>query len=382
MNVSGYLRIRAYVPSVRICDITHNLLQIEKALENASTDLVDCLVFPELCITGYTCGDLFQQELLLEEAEKAISSLLKRQGSDEILYAVGSPVRAFGKIFNCAVVIAGSRILGIVPKIHIPNYGEFYEKRWFDSGKDYRNTSINFCGCTVPFGSDLIFEHKGSKIGIEICEDLWVPRPPSSALTQAGAEIILNLSASDELIGKHDYLINLISQQSARCRCVYAYASAGWGESSTDLVFSGKALIAEDGKIYGSEKRFNTAIVYETIDADIEKLRHDRTRFNTFFESGPAPEDFRIISSGVKNCKKGNLIPDLVKPDPYPFVPQNPATLNERCEEIFNIQSYGLMRRMEAIGCSKVIVGISGGLDSTLALLVSVIEFDTLGLPR
>lgn len=380
--MTGFFKICSYVPVVRIGDVNFNISQIIEGISKASEMDVECIVFPELSITGYTCGDLFQQELLMKEAEKGIKRILEAKLSDNILIAVGCPVGAFGKRYNCAIIINGDKILGIVPKIHIPNYSEFYEKRWFESGWNISFDTIDFAGQKVDFGTNLIFTHKGVKIGVEICEDLWVPQPPSGSLTQAGAEVILNLSASDELIGKNDYITNLISQQSARCRCVYAYSSAGWGESSTDLVFSGKALIGYEGKIFGADKRFSTNTVSELFVADIDKLRLDRMRFNTFFDSLGNDFPYKVIESRNNTEEKTSVLPREINPDPWPFVPSEMQKLNERCEEILNIQAYGLMKRLEAIGCKKVIVGISGGLDSTLAVLVAVKAFDNLGLNR
>lgn len=379
MANSDYIKLRAISPEVKIGDVDFNVSTIIKSSLKAENENVDCIVFPELSITGYTCGDLFLQELLLIKAEEGIRVIKEKSASLPILIVVGAPVAVNGKRFNCAIVISGGYILGIVPKIHIPNYSEFYEKRWFDSGKGIKAEVIDFAGEKVPFGTDLIFSHNNVKIGIEICEDLWVPQPPSGTLCMAGAEVILNLSASDEIIGKHDYLVSLISQQSARCRCAYVYSSAGWGESSTDLVFSGNAMIGYDGKVFGAEKRFSTGIMEETKVVDIEKLRLDRLKFNTFISDINLKDNYRIVES---NIDKKIYELSTVKPDSMPFVPKDSEDLKARCEEIINIQAYGLMKRLHAIGCRKAVVGISGGLDSTLALLVTVKSFDKLELPR
>ena len=383
MDRYGFYKVRADVPEVRIGDVKYNVRQIKAAVADAAKAETDCIVFPELSVTGYSCGDLFQQQLLMQQCENEILTLSKDTADCNLIFVVGAPVMAFGKRYNCAVAISNGEILGIVPKSYLPNYGEFYEKRWFESGKKIRNAEIDFGGRKVSFGTDLIFEHRGVKIGVELCEDLWVPQPPSGSLAMAGAEMILNLSASDETIGKHDYLVGLISQQSARCRCAYAYASAGWGESSTDLVFSGNAMIAENGNVWGKEKRFLTHSFHETKEIDIEKLRLDRAKYNTFTESGAPSSDFRIIKSkGDSKQKDNNTVYTFPEVNPHPFVPADKEKLNERCEEISNIQAYGLMRRLEAIGCKKAVIGISGGLDSTLALLVTVKAFDKLQLPR
>lgn len=379
MDKYGFYRVRAIVPEVKIADLQFNSTQIIEALNQASNDKVDCAVFPELGITGYTCADLFQQDILTKEAEIQIIKIVEETKNLEISFAIGAPVLAFGKRYNCAIFASKGEVLGIVPKSYLPNYNEFYEKRWFDSGINIKGASIHYGPSEVPFGTDLIFRHKSVNIGIEICEDLWVPAPPSCEMSMAGAELILNLSASDDLIGKYDYLISLISQQSARCRCAYVYASAGWGESSTDLVFSGKAIVAFDGTVKEKGNQFLTSSFYETDDIDIEKIRSDRVKFNTFVEKESIVNKYRFISrkDSIKSSAK-----EILFVDPLPFVPKNPSTLNQRCEEIINIQSYGLMRRLAAIGCKKAVVGISGGLDSTLALLVTINAFDKLKISR
>ena len=379
MEITGYVRVRSHVPEVKVADPEYNCERILKAIDSAENDGVDILVMPELCITGYTCGDLFEQELLLEKSDKALRRICEETEGNGILIVVGAPVRTFGRLYNCGIAIQGGEILGAVPKIHIPNYSEFYEKRWFESGKGITGETIDLAGYKVAFGTDLLFEHEGVKTGIEICEDLWVPEPPSGKLAMGGAEVIANLSASDELIGKQDYIVSLIRQQSARCRCVYAYASAGWGESSTDLVFSGKTIIGENGIADGQNLRFETGEMTLTKDVDIEKLRNERRKYNTFFDD--AEYTLRIIERNKGERKNEKITPDI-RPDAYPFVPGDRERLKERCEEIINIQAYGLIRRLEAIGCKRAVVGISGGLDSTLALLVTVKAFDKRGISR
>ncbi len=386
MTEYGYMRVSAAVPNVRIADVDFNLSQIEDTVKKAYSEEVDVIVFPELSLSAYTCADLFEQPLLLEKVEDAVDELITLSLSYPILMAVGIPVMAFGKRFNCAVIIADGRLCGIVPKSYIPNYGEFYEKRWFDSGKDIKNATIKYTQREVPFGTDLLFEYKGAKIGVEICEDLWMPVPPSCSQALAGADIILNLSASDEIIGKHNYLLKLIAQQSARCRNAYVYASAGWGESSTDLVFSGNAIIAEDGSIRRESPRFQTDPSFEICDVDIEKLRSDRAKYSTFYDAAIIPSDFRTIS--CDNTYDKQILKETKKPltddrlGREPFVPDDIDVRNYHCEEIINIQSQGLMQRLNAIKCTKAVIGISGGLDSTLALLVTVKAFDRLNLDR
>lgn len=380
------MRVGAAVPEVRIADIDFNLSQIADMVKEAAEMKADVLVFPELSLTAYTCGDLFEQPLLMQKCTSALERLEDFSSEYNMFIAVGVPVMAFGRRYNSCVVIADGRVCGIVPKSYIPNYGEFYERRWFESGKDIKDIEINFMGRKVPFGTNLLFEYKGAKIGIEICEDLWVPVPPSCRQALAGADIILNLSASDELIGKHDYLLKLIAQQSARCRSAYVYASAGWGESSTDLVFSGNAIIAEDGAIRREGPRFRTEPTLELCDIDVEKLRSDRARYSTFYGDSNIPSDFDTIEcdayfNGVLPKPHPAPLPGD-KLDREPFVPADIDRRNTHCEEIFNIQSQGLMQRLNAIHCTKAVIGISGGLDSTLALLVAVRAFDRLGLDR
>lgn len=383
MDFLKLFRVKACVPEVKLGNPIQNTDSIINFSKSSYEEGVDCIVFPELSMTGYTNGDLFQQELLMTAAEEGISKIAQELKEYPILIAVGAPVEIRCNRYNCAVLIYRGEIVAVIPKSYLPNYGEFYEKRWFESGKDIKDTYINFGGHEkVPFGTDIIVEIKGVKIGVEICEDLWVPNPPSSSLAMAGAEVILNLSASDEIIGKHDYLVSLISQQSARCRCAYVYSSAGWGESSTDLVFIGKAMVGIDGVVYGAKNKFLTYSFSEVQDIDIEKLKQDRLKFNTFVDSMNLSSHYRYIKPALKDN------PQLKKPfkellvNPLPFVPSNPEKLNHRCEEIINIQSYGLMRRLSAIGCKKAVIGISGGLDSTLALLVTVKAFDNLKISR
>lgn len=388
MTEYGYMRVSAAVPPLRLADVSYNVANIKKHFCDLARGGSEIVVMPELGVTGYSCGDLFDQSLLMENSETAIRELASETVGTRAMLVVGCPVSAFGRRYNCAVAIAGGRVLGIVPKSHIPDYGEFYEKRWFSSGKDMRGGRIMFAGEDVPFGTDIIFSHQGVKIGIEICEDLWVPVPPSSLLAMGGADIILNLSASNELIGKHAYRSELVSQQSARCRCGYVYASSGWGESSTDLVFPGYAIIGEDGALTEGGRGSAGAFIYATKDIDVERLRRDRMHFSTFFDSAPSPCAYRTIDSGVAKppVYEGHTLKeaDLIGVDvsPLPFVPGDERKLNEDCKEIVGIQSSGLMRRLSAIGCRRAVIGISGGLDSTLALLVTVYAFDRLGLPR
>lgn len=382
MQKHGFYKVRSFVPKVKIADPRYNCQQIINAMQQAVADKVDVIVFPELCVTGYTCADLFLQEALLTAADEAVKKITEATEDLPIVIAIGSPIRTFGKLYNCGIVISDGAILGIVPKSFLPNYNEFYEKRWFHSGKGIKDQWIGFGERSVPFGTDLLFRHGPALIGVEICEDLWVPCPPSSFMSMAGANIILNLSASDELIGKHDYLVSLIGQQSARCRCGYVYSSAGWGESSTDLVFTGKAIIGVDGEVSGKENKFLCGTFSETKIIDLEKLTKEHQKFNTFNEEPELASEVRIYSALYDTENKDSDEFEIEDIDAFPFIPSNPETLSRRCKEIIDIQSYGLMRRLDAIKCRKAVIGISGGLDSTLALLVTVNAFDKLNIPR
>ncbi|MBD5309420.1 MAG: NAD(+) synthase [Bacteroides sp.] len=387
MTEYGYTRVVAAVPDIKVGDVNYNCEQIIRLYQEAVEKEADIVVFPELCVTGYTCGDLFEQSLLMNQTQRGLMQLKNATVKKETLMVVGAPVMAYGRRYNCAIAMCNGRILAIIPKINLPNYGEFYEKRWFESGANVKDGEIDFGVSRVNFGPHHIIDVKGVKVGIEICEDLWVPIPPSSRLAMAGAEVILNLSASDELIGKHNYLLNLISQQSARCRCAYVYASAGWGESSTDLVFAGNAIIAEDGTLLETKRRFFTEPTMVVKDVDVEKLRNDRAKFSTFFDASVPGEGYKTVYSGNSEPwidGKNGIDKDRinVKYPRQPFVPQDEDKLREHCEEIINIQARGLMQRLHVINGKKAVIGISGGLDSTLALLVTVRAFDLLGIDR
>lgn len=366
----GVYTVASASPKVSLADPAGNLVNIFSLLSEEELRQASIIVLPELCITGYTCGDLFFQSALISEALEAFINLCKALKDDDRMIAVGLPVLKDGKLYNCAAVIAKGELLGLVPKSYIPNYQEFYEKRWFSSGQGIKNEFIEIDGVQVPFGTDLIFEYMDAKIGVEICEDLWVPIPPSSHLCASGAEIILNLSATDDNIGKYEYIRRLVESQSARCRCVYCYASAGHGESSTDLVFSGINLIVSDGYGVARSKRFNPSHPYCTATVDVDRLRNDRRKYSSFYES-IFPMDTRVINSDVP-CKE---ILTSFQVNPLPFVPGDAHEKSYVCREIINIQSWGLWQRLEASKAETVVVGVSGGLDSTLALLVAYYTF-------
>lgn len=372
----GFFRVGASSPSVCLGNPRKNIENIIESLRDSRLNSCGAIVFPELCITGYTCADLFFQDSLIEEASASLLLLAEKTESDSRLLSVGAPLLWKGRLYNCAVVLQGGKILGVVPKINIPGYQEFYEKRWFESGAGITNAEIQIGGNNVPFGVNLIFSLGTVKIGIEICEDLWVPSPPSSGLCMAGAEIILNLSATDDNIGKYKYIESLVKSQSARCRCVYAYASAGIGESSTDLVFSGIDLVASDGEILTHNRRFNLKPTAVAATVDLEKLRNDRRKYSTFFPAANSLLEYRVIQ-GIPAGIPASMEIDV---DPTPFVPSNAGHLDENCREIVSIQCWGLEQRLRVTGCRSLVIGISGGLDSTLALMIAYMAFQRLGL--
>lgn len=386
----GWFRVAAAVPSVAVANPAKNIESIISLADKAEREGVNLVVFPELCVTGYTCADLFNQKLLIDAAERAVDRLCDRSDGRNVTMVVGVPLRINQTLFNCGIVICNGKIYGAVPKTFIPDYNEFYEKRWFKSGQELTITNTIYAGQQFPVSTNLLFNVEGVDFGIEICEDLWVPTPPSSRQAVNGAVITANLSATDETTGKHDYLRSLIRQQSARCRSGYVYASAGAGESSTDLVFSGNAIIAEDGAILKEGERFSLTPRIVIADLDVEKLILDRTKFNSFHDNITAGSDgspfTRInIETGLGSYnysgtpRSGSL---LRKVNPFPFIPSETEHLKENCSEITDIQTWGLIQRLNATNCRNVVIGISGGLDSTLALLVAVNAFDRLQLDR
>lgn len=376
----GFIKVAAAIPQVKVADCTFNANQIIDMVKDAASKQVQLIAFPELCITGYTCGDLFQQQLLIEEAEKALQHIINETSELNITSIVGIPIAVGATLINAAVVIRGKVIMGIVPKTYIPNYKEFYEKRWFTSATEITEEGTILCSQWVNINPKLLFNLNGSKFGIEICEDLWAPVPPSSILATQGADIIVNLSASNELIGKHKYLQSLIAQQSARCISGYIYSSAGFGESTTDVVFAGNAMIYENGSLLAEAKRFCTQQQLVISEIDIERLRTER-KINTSFAACASifrEEKGDEIDTEQELPKEFTLTRTV---EPLPFVPSGNA-LNERCEEIFEIQVSGLAKRLVHTHAQTAVVGISGGLDSTLALLVCVKTFDKLGFDR
>lgn len=379
----SFIRVGAGRPITHLSDCIKNANEIVKLINTAANQSVKILVFPELSITGYTCGDLFFQETLLKNAEAAISMILDKTKALDIFVTVGAPIRIGNELYNCAVSILRGKILGITPKQFLPNYNEFYEKRWFSSYKG-DDIYINYCDQeNIPFSNNLIFESKKFKdlsIGIEICEDLWAVIPPSSYHSLNGATVILNLSASNELTSKAEYRKSLVMNQSSKTYTTYCYSNCGYGESTTDLVFSGHSMICEKGNLLVESKKFerNSDLIYA--DTDIEMLVKERTRLNTFGENRNL--DFHKPLKVKFDLKFNEGYEPQLNIDKLPFVPTDNNILSERCEEIFNIQISGLSKRIETINSKKAVIGISGGLDSTLALLVTVKTFDYLGKSR
>lgn len=378
----GFIKVASAVPSVKVADCKYNVEQIEQQIILAEGQGVEIIVFPELSLTGYTCQDLFRQNLLLETTESAMLMLLDFTRQLNIISIVGLPIAVGDLLLNCAAIIQKGQILGIVAKEYLPNYNEFYEKRWFASVQDLRTTELRFAGnqINLSFTPQIFVTCDGVRFGVEICEDVWAPTPPSNHLALAGADIIFNLSASDELIGKHDYLCKLLAQQSARTITGYVYSSAGFGESTQDVVYGGNALIFENGHLLQSGPRFAMTPQMQVAQIDVERLRTER-RGNTTYVNAQR----RMIGEDVNFKNAHSILPKdfvLERPvDAHPFIP-SPHMMEKSCEEILNIQVMGLAKRLVHTGCQKVVIGISGGLDSTLALLVCTMTFDKLGLDR
>ncbi len=373
----GFVKAAAASPRVYLAQPFKNAKTASEKLTEAAKDGVQLLVFPELFLTGYTCGDLFSQQQLLDRSDEALAWLLSQTEKCGTVGVVGLPLRAEGRLYNCAAVIRNGKVLGVVPKMYIPNVREFYEKRWFSPGHNARTENILVNGGSVPFGRLLFDLGGGATLGVEVCEDLWVAVPPSCMLTLLGANIIANLSASNELAGKNDYRHALVRQQSARCMCGYVYACAGEGESSTDLVFAGNTMITENGVTLAEGKRFESGMISSCIDT--QNLALER-RYSSFSDNAHYMDilPHSTVFCGMDDFKENSFNRDI---DPRPFVPKKEAEREERCREIIGIQAAGLARRLEHTGLKRAVIGISGGLDSTLALLVTVEAFRKLNLP-
>ncbi|MCR1843225.1 NAD(+) synthase [Murimonas intestini] len=372
----GFIRVAAVTPDVRVADCIFNTEQICMRMDEACGHGAKILVFPEMCITGYTCEDLFRQDLLLKEARKSLREIIFHSRGKDALIFVGLPWEQEGKLYNVAAAVSGGSLLGLVPKKCIPMYSEFYEGRYFSPGNE-EVIWTEFDGKPVPFGSSQLFacrEMEGLKVAAEICEDIWSPKPPSISHAMAGATVIVNLSASNENTGKSIYRESLVTGQSARLVCGYIYTSAGEGESSTDLVFSAHNMIAENGTLLAQSARFKNETVYS--DLDIFRLLSERRRMSTFTSAENADYQKNAFHLETEEMKLERFF------DPAPFVPGVKEDRDRRCEEILSIQALGLKKRMQHTGCRSIVVGISGGLDSTLALLVMAKACDMLSLPR
>lgn len=381
----GFIKVAAATPKIRVADPAYNAGQIIALMQEAAAQGVKVMAFPELCVTGYTCGDLFFQPTLIRGAEDALATILEETKELDLVAAVGLPVADNNyKLYNCAALIHSGELFDVVPKTCLPNYGEFYERRWFSSLEtvpiqEDGERNITLCGKDIVVAAQRIWQSNcvpNLTIGVEICEDLWAVEPPSGKLAAAGATLILNLSASDEVIGKAAYRRQLVKSQSARCGCAYVYADAGEGESTTDLVFAGHNLIAENGTIL-AESSFRTGLTISEIDVD--KLAYERRRVTTF----PAYGDSRLWQTYLDDDDIAVTDTALTRPiAKTPFVPADVAERESRCEEILNIAALGLKKRLEHIGSPRCVLGLSGGLDSTLAALITARALDLLGRPR
>ena len=372
------MRVAAAVPRVHIADAHSNAVGALKIMEDAFREGVEIVVMPELSLVGYTCGDMVLQKKLLSDSEKALAWLMQETADIPTIGIVGLPVVYADRLYNCAAIFGQGELWGIVPKSYIPNYGEFSELRWWVSGYSIKDRMIRFAGQECPFGSDLLFDIHGVEFGVEICEDMWVPVPPSSMQAVQGAKLLFNLSASPESVCKHDYLISLIAEQSSRTMSAYIYASSGHGESSSDLVFAGNAVVAELGKVLGVSERFVRNDRMVIADIDVEYISTRRTARNTFYY--PEAPEMRVVEIEVDEVLyKGDIRRHI---EPLYFVPEDEASRGVHCREVFAIQSAGLAQRLEHTSCDTVVLGVSGGLDSTLALLAVCDTYDLLGLDR
>lgn len=385
VEMFNFVRVASAAPELRVADVDFNASQMSTAMEVAAKRGASIILFPELSLTGYTCGDLFTQSLLLKRALESLQALAVDTEKFGIHAIVGLPLALNGRLYNCAALIGGGAVLGIVPKQFLPTTGEFYEERWFTSGAKLTPARVDMGDHAVPIASNLLFVANnlpGCTLGIEICEDLWAVEPPSGGQALAGATLIFNPSASNELLGKSTYRRELVRSQSARCLAAYVYSSSGPGESSTDLVFSGHCMVAENGSMLSESERFHfdSQIIYA--DIDLDRILHERL-CNSSFSATTSTVDFQQVCFDCPVLSKAQHPLGSLRPNsPAPFVPADPAVRASTCREIFAIQSTGLAKRIRHTGVKAVVIGISGGLDSTLALLVAMHSFDMLGLNR
>lgn len=385
----GFARVAVGVPECKVADPAFNAAQTIALAQQAAQGGAVLVAFPELGLSAYTCDDLFHQKALLDACEAALDQVARATAELDIAVIVGAPLRVAHQLYNCAVVIAGGRILGVVPKSFLPNYSEFYEARQFSAADCAVATEIRLLEQTVPFGAELLFQMEKLPLfqfHVEICEDVWVPIPPSSFAALAGATVLVNLSASNIVVGKSAYRHQLVAQQSARCLAAYMYTSAGRGESSTDLAWDGQALIYENGELLGESERFLNESHLLFADVDLERLSRERMHQTTFGQSARRHRDevrqFRLVPVPVAAPLEDAELPLERRVARFPYVPADARRRDERCKEVYNIQVQALAQRLSASGMSKVVIGISGGLDSTHALLVCAQAMDTLGLPR
>ena len=388
MTMLDFIRIACAVPEVRVADVMKNAEDICGQIQEADTVGCDLVVFPELALTGYTCADLFFQDALLTAAMEGLQKIMDCTAQHPgVTVVVGTPALLEGQMYNCGAVISDGVLHGLVPKTYLPNYNEFYERRWFSSSADLRVQEVpaallGLSGGDIPVGRDLLFRiGDGSLLGVEICEDLWTPLPPSTIMTLNGAEVIVNLSASNETVGKRSYRRGLVQHQSAMCNCIYAYASAGYTESTSDLVFSGQSIIAENGEVLAENKNVIDTDYLLVQDADLGRVRAFRRKNKSVKDAvslygGVTP--MRIVSCGSVGFRSDGTLYQIEK---LPFVPNTQDQRRERCMEIFQMQVAGLKQRLSIIGNANAVIGISGGLDSTLALLVAVEAMRQLGRP-
>lgn len=379
----GFVRIGAALPALRLADVDFNVESIINTMQMAKKRDVQILTFPEMAITGYTLGDLVQHQALLSKTQRGLDRVLKESTtSSAMLILVGMPLIVSQQIYNCAVVFNSGYILGVIPKILLPNYKEFYEERWFSSAGDEQSHIIELAGQQVPFGTDILFSLQGiaqCTIGVEVCEDLWVPLSPHEYQALAGATVLINLSASNEILGKTDWRRTMVSSESGRCIAAYCYLSSGIGESSNDVVYSGHVIIAENGTILGESQRLSREPQLIIADIDIERLEHDRRVMTSFRDMPTQLKPYQVVITDVDDPHPDRLERMI---DPHPFVPKDMARRAEGCREIFSMQVAALAQKLIGAKRNQVLLGVSGGLDSTLALLVAVKTMDFLQLPR
>lgn len=377
---SGFIKVAAVSPRVSVGGVQENTKHALEEIQTAKREHTQILVFPELYLSGYTCGDLFLQKTLLQACERALEQICQATKDSDLVVCIGLPVRVQARLYNCAAVVQNGAILAVIPKTYLPNYGEYYEKRWFASGEEALTDVVTLAGQHVPFGQNLIALSDAVILGVEICEDLWVPAPPSTFSALAGANVLVNLSASNESVTKNEYRRDLIRMQSAKTFSAYVYASAGVGESTTDLVYSGACTITENGTVLAEGERFAFSGSHVTACVDIDRLLSERLRDGSFQDNAQTSPDYPILKSSVPLAP---LPAEAVTREfeAYPFVPSNENEKHARCREILSIQSHGLAKRLSHTGLQKTVIGISGGLDSTLALLVTVRAMQILKLP-